>query len=149
MQTSSCSNSVYFRSRQLSQLSDISEIFRLPLPDERSLGDVVIEEYDEKSRTLHAAESGDLCDHSASSRAGSRASSTETDQLPTSHDLTKRKLATNSHISKAVEQNNSCHSVTSHNQLPEIVTNTQTQVSQDQNQSVKFTGTSNKMQIVS
>ena len=111
---------VYFRKRQLSQLSDISEIFRLPLPDDRSLGDVMIEEYDNKSKTLHAGESGNLSDHG--SRASSRAASTDDESVSLNLDVAKDRSDTSSNVSNSLNRSNSCNA--SQNKIKETFENT-------------------------
>ena len=121
-------------------MSNISEIFRLPLPDEKSLGEVVIDEYDRKSKSLHAAETGDLSDHSVSSRTASRSSSTEHDQTPMSHDQINDRLALDSNISKSVEQKSSSRITTNHEQSIEIATKITRQDSESKRDSALASG---------
>ena len=95
--------------RHFRQISDISAFFRLPLPDEKSLSDLVIEEYDNKTRTLRGGESGR--NGFRASTSSSPAESEDEDNLEEEQQTRVLSDVTNTGVSEAQKKTEPCKDV--------------------------------------
>ncbi|CAK8688420.1 unnamed protein product [Clavelina lepadiformis] len=100
-----CSKEELRKPRQTRQISDVSEVFRIPRSDEKSLSELVIEEYDNKSKTLRNGEFADFSAFRSSESLTESDDSSRCDDITASDDVSPPTSAELEHHKESVKRN--------------------------------------------